>query len=85
MRWLGKPGEKLVVNSSELRAVQGRQACDFKLTPPRPLPPLRQQLTRRNKKPANAQPASRDPKERLRLDRDLDREMRAVCEGVGDA
>ena len=86
MRWFGKPGEKLVVNSSELRAVQGRQACDFKLTAPQPPPPLRQQLARQKKqKPANEPAGSRNPKERLRLDRDIDRDTRAVCQGVGDA
>ena len=41
LRWPGKAGEKFVINSSELRAVQGRQECDFKLTLPRPPPQLR--------------------------------------------
>ena len=33
MRWQAKQGEVLAINSSELRAVQGRQACDFVLQP----------------------------------------------------
>ena len=48
--WKTKRGERLVVNSCELRAVQGRQECDFKLTLPQPPPPLRQQLNRVKKK-----------------------------------
>ena len=33
VRWQAKKGERLVVISTELRAVQGRQACDFELHP----------------------------------------------------
>ena len=33
IRWQAKQGEVLAINSSELRAVQGRQACDFVLHP----------------------------------------------------
>ena len=51
VRWQGeKLGERLVVNSSELRAVQGRQECDFKLALPQGAPQLRQQLARTKKK-----------------------------------
>ena len=31
--WPAKKGEVLVVNSTEVRAVQGRVACDFMLHP----------------------------------------------------
>ena len=44
VRWQARPGETLVITSSELRAVQDRQECDIKLTPPRGAPQLRQQL-----------------------------------------
>ena len=77
-----RPGEKLVVNSSELRAVQGRQECDFKLVLPQPPPQKRQQLVRAKKKAANEAPPQFDPKQRLRLERDLDRETRVVCEAT---
>jgi hypothetical protein len=68
---------------SELRAVQGRQECDFKLTLPRPPPQLRQQQARAKKKapPQHAAPPM-DPKQRFRLDRDLDRDTRKVCEAT---
>ena len=75
-----EPGVKLVVNSSELRAVQGRQECDFKLTRPRGAPQLRQQLSRAKKQAPL--PAQFDPKERLRLERELDRGTRKVCEAT---
>ena len=80
VRWMGQArGVILVVNSSELRAVQGRQVCDFRLTPPKPQPPLRQQQARAKKQ----QPSGGfDPKQRLRLDRDLDVSTRIVCEGT---
>ena len=83
LRWPGKAGEKFVINSSELRAVQGRQECDFKLTPPRPPPQLRQQQARAKKKapPQHVAPPM-DPKQRYRLDRDLDRDTRKVCEAT---
>jgi hypothetical protein len=76
-----KCGEILVISSSELRAVQGRQVCDFKLTPPKPPKPLRQQQARTNKKQQSGPPPF-DPKQRLRLDRDLDRDTREMCDGT---
>ena len=80
VRWMGqKRGEILVVNSSELRAVQGRQVCDFKLTPPELPKPLRQQQARKKKQQQTGPPPF-DPKLRLRLDRDLDKDTRLVCE-----
>jgi len=78
VRWQGQPGEKLVISSSELRAVQGRQECDFKLTLPQGAPQLRQQLARAKKKVA-IEPAQYDPKQRWRLERDLDGDTRKVC------
>ena len=57
VRWMEqKQGEILLVNSSELRAVQGRQVCDFRLTPPKPLPELRQQLARAKKQKQSGAP-----------------------------
>ena len=84
VRWMGqKRGEILVVNSSELRAVQGRQACDFKLTPPKPPQSLRQQQARAKKRKRDeSEPPPFDPKQRWRLDRDLDGDTREVCEGT---
>ena len=71
--------EKLVVNSSELRAMQGRQECDFKLTLPQGAPQLRQQLSRTKKKQAS-EPPQYDPKQHWRLERDLD--TCQVCEAT---
>ena len=82
VRWMGqKRGEILVVNSGELRAVQGRQACDFILTPPKLPKPLRQQQARA-KKQKQTEPPPFDPKMRWRLDRDLDAETRRDCSGT---
>lgn len=79
VRWMGqKAGEILVINSCELRAVQGRQVCDFRLIAPKHPPPLRQQLERAKKQKPSAPPPF-DPKERLRLDREIDRDTRADC------
>ena len=79
VRWMGQQrGEILVVNSSELRAVQGRQVCDFKLTPPKLPQPKRQQQARA-KKQQQSSPPPFDPKQRWRLDRDLDRDTRTEC------
>ena len=80
VRWQEKPGEILVLNSSELRAVEGRQACDFKLTPPRQPKELRQQQTRAKKKAPPAKEKQFDPKMRFRLERELDRDTRMVCD-----
>ena len=81
VRWQSKPGERLVLNSSELRAVQGRQECDFKLTLPKGAPQKRQQLERAKKQKRAAEPEF-DPKQRWRLERDLDRDTRVVCEAT---
>lgn len=77
-------GKILVVNSSELRAVQGRQECDFKLTLPKRLQPLRQHQSRASKKKQNAsnQLPAFDASERWRIDAELDRATRLVCEAT---
>ena len=80
VRWAARQGETLVINSCELRAVPGQQACDFQLTPPQAPKQMRQQLERAKKKARG--PEALDPKQRLRLDRDLDRETRKVCEAT---
>ena len=82
VRWRAKAGEKLVVNSSELRAVQGRQECDFKLTLPQGAMPKRQQLARAKKKGRQTAELEFDPKQRWRLERDLDVDTRRVCEAT---
>ena len=74
-------GSYSLVNSSELRAVQGRQVCDFMLTPPKLPKPLRQQQARA-KKQKQTEPPPFDPKMRWRLDRDLDAETRRDCSGT---
>ena len=77
-QWRAQKGEFLVVNSSELRAVQGRQVCDFRLIAPKAPKPLKQQLERAKKQKPSAPPPF-DPKQRLRLDREIDRDTRADC------
>ena len=74
----------LVEWSSELRAVQGREACDFKLVPPQPSKPLRQQQARakKRKRDETQQPPPFDPKQRWRLDRNVDASTRRVCEAT---
>ena len=72
--------QRLVVNSCELRAVQGRQECDFKLTLPQPPPQLRQQLARaKNMQRPQDGAELFDPKARWRLERELDGDTRVLC------
>ena len=71
-----------MINSSELRAVQGRQECDFKLTPPKGVQQFRQQIARANKEQRVQSALQYDAKQRWRLDRDLDRDTRSVCEAT---
>ena len=81
VRWMGQQRKEiLVINSSELRAVQGRQACDFCLTPPKLPQPLRQSM--RTKKQQPTAPPPIDPKQRWRLDPELDQETRCACEAT---
>ena len=76
-----KKGVQLVISSSELRAVQGRQQCDFKLVLPAGAPKPREQLSRGTKRKASSgAEAEFNPKQRWRLDRELDVETRRVCE-----
>ena len=63
--------------------MQGRQVCDFKLTPPKLPQPKRQQQAR-TKKQQQSSPPPFDPKhkQRWRLDRDLDRDTRTECQAT---
>ena len=80
VRWMGQGSrEILVINSCELRAVQGRQKNDFKLTPPKPPPQLRQQAARAKKKRSTEAEPPFDPKLRWRLARELDANTRIDC------
>ena len=77
-RWEAKKGEILVLNSSELRAVQGHQKNDFILNPINP-PKQRKQKSRSAKgtKPQElVYPASQE----WALDPEVDVDTRRVCE-----
>jgi len=71
--------EILVINSCELRAVQGRQKNDFKLAPPQPPPEKRQQAARAKKNAKHQVEPPYDPKMRWRLARNLDVSTRIDC------
>ena len=73
-----KNGELLVVNSSELRAVQGHQKHDFVLRPINP-PKLRQKTARAGKQASTAE-VEYGPRQKWGLDPDIDRDTRKVCE-----
>ena len=81
--WQGKKGELLVINSSELRAVQGHQKNDFVLRPINP-PVLREKSVRGRKKAAYAQQQPVEveygPNQKWALDPDIDQDTRKVCE-----
>lgn len=99
-----KEGELLAVNSSELRAVQGRQELDIKLVPicmscrlgqtgacarcgGRGLLPLRSKSARLKGHSSIASHGAAasvyyDDKQRFFLDRDVDAEIRKLCEGT---
>ena len=89
--WKCTGSERLVVNSSELCAVQGRQVCDFKLVAPQ----ARRQvavpcvsLPRHTKKQAPAaqtDPPAFDYKMRYRLDPEIDQSTRTPCPRVCEA
>ena len=72
-------GEILVVNSSELRAVQGHQKNDFVLRPISP-PVLREKTRSSKTKKAAAVEVEYGPKQKWGLDPDIDRDTRKVCE-----
>ena len=80
--WAGKKGELLVVNSSELRAVQGHQKNDFVLCPI-DAPKLRHK-TARSAKEERAKPAVIEyrPGQKFGLDPDIDVDTRGVCEAT---
>ena len=71
--------EILVINSCELRAVEGRQKNDFKLAPPQPPPEKRQQAARAKKNAKHQVEPPYDPKMRWRLARNLDVSTRIDC------
>ena len=79
-RWEAKKGEILLINASELRAVRGRQANDFMLTPINA--PLLREKHGRAKKGARTQEVVYGPKQRWALDPEIDRSTRDVCEGT---
>lgn len=92
-----RDNEVLVVNSSELRAVQGRQACDFQLhlicmrcKPGKPCaqckagkaaPQLRASLSRAKKQGPQVQ-VQWDPKQRWALHAEIDCDTRRDCVGT---
>jgi len=70
-----------VINSSELRAIQGHQKNDFILRPINP--PMLRQKTARGKKGAKSRPeleVEYGPRQKWGLDPDIDRDTRKVCE-----
>lgn len=84
MRWQAEKGERLIINSSELRAVQGHQANDFVLRPLNP-PQLRQKLERTKKLQKKGKVAAEvhySPKQRWMLELDIDSSTRKVCEAT---
>ena len=81
-QWAAKKGELLVINSSELRAVQGHQKNDFLLRPIK-APKLREKIGRGAKaKRTDAQEAVYAAGQKFGLCPDIDRDTRAVCEGT---
>ena len=77
-RWEAKKGEILVLNSSELRAVQGHQKNDFILNPINP--PKQRAQTSRAAKGAKAQEVVYPAKQKWALDPEVDVDTRQVCE-----
>ena len=75
-QWQAQKGEILVVNSSELRAVQGHQKNDFRLQPINP-PKLRQKTARSAKKGLSVPgEVEYGPRQMWGLDPDIDRDTR---------
>ena len=71
--------EILVVNSSELRAVEGHQKNDFKLSLINP--PKMREKTARGKKRAPLE-VEYSPRQLWGLDPEIDRDTRKVCEAT---
>lgn len=80
-QWQAKKGELLVVNSSELRAVQGHQKNDFVLRPINP-PVLREKTARSSKQKTTPGVVEYSPRQKFGLDPDIDLDTRTVCEGM---
>jgi hypothetical protein len=96
--WQAKKGERLVVISTELRAVQGRQECDFELHPiclrckpgkpcpqctaGKPAQQLRAKLGGASKKQGAQVEVAYDEKQRWGLDAEIDRCTRSFCDGL---
>ena len=76
-----KGASLLVVNSSQLRAVQGRQANDFKLDPINP-PTLRQKHRRNARKDPKVQEVEYPTNQKWYLDPEIDATTRAACEST---
>ena len=79
-RWQAKKGELLVVNSSELRAVQGHQKNDFVLRPINP-PRFRAKTARGKKKSssdAEPQQVVYPANQKWALEAEIDMDTRAV-------
>jgi hypothetical protein len=81
VRWEAQGGEMLVVNSSELRAVEGRQECDIKLIAAKHRGGGRQQK-KKGKGARVVGDVAYDPMQRWHLDRDVDADVRRVCEAT---
>ena len=75
-------GEILVVNSSQVRAIQGHQANDFVLSPFDPPPPKLRVKHGRSKKSsgAHALEIPYPAKQKFGIMADTDRGTRSVCE-----
>ena len=77
-RWVAKKGEILVLNSSELRAVQGHQKNDFILNPINP--PQQRAQSRSKSKGAKAQEVVYPSSQEWALDAEVDMDTRRACE-----
>ena len=73
-----KKGEIFVLNSSELRAVQGHQKNDFILNPINP--PKQRAQKSRSAKGAKAQELVYPASQKWAMDPDVDIDTRRVCE-----
>ena len=80
--WAAKEGEKLVVNSSEVRGVTGNP-LGLKLVEMNPTKKKKKPKKKMTHKKKGSQPPPPlfDPK-RLHLDKEVDGELRCSCEGV---
>ena len=82
--WAAKEGEKLVVNSSEVRGVTGNP-LGLKLVemnPPKKKKPKKKITHKKKGSQPPPPPPLFDPKQRLHLDKEVDGELRWSCQGV---